>query len=54
MAKTVEAREKMLLLQVEGLQIKIDRNRQAQDVKEIVDTDYFRELKKKAREFRQL
>jgi len=53
MARTVEEREKRLLLQVEGLQIKIDRNLQAQDVKEIVDTDYFRELKKKAREFRQ-
>ncbi len=52
MARNVEGREKHLLLQVQELQIKIDRKRQAQEVAEIVDTEYFRELKKKAREFR--
>lgn len=53
MAGKVQEREKTLQRQVEELQIKIDRKRQARDVSEIVETEYFRALKEKARKFRE-
>jgi HAMP domain-containing protein len=53
MARKVQEREKNLLLQVQELQIKIDRKRQAQEVAEIVETEYFQQLKKKARKFQE-
>jgi HAMP domain-containing protein len=52
MVRTVHQREQNLLRKVEALQIKIDREKQAQDVSEIVETEYFRALKEKARKFR--
>ena len=52
MAKTVQERERSLRQQVQDLQIKIDRKRKEEEVREIVETDYFRELKKKAKAFR--
>jgi len=53
MAGKVHERENNLQRQVEELQIKIDRNLQAKDVSEIVETDYFRTIKEKARKFRE-
>lgn len=53
MAGKVQEREKNLQRQVEELQIKIDRSMQAKDVSEIVETEYFRSLKEKARKFRE-
>ncbi|MDD5167594.1 MAG: ECF transporter S component [Syntrophales bacterium] len=53
MIRKVREREQHLRQQVEELQIRIDRDRQAKEVREIVETDYFRELKKKAKEFRE-
>jgi len=52
MAEQVRTRENRLLLQVQELQIKIDLDRKAREVAEIVETEYFKTLKKKAREFR--
>jgi HAMP domain-containing protein/uncharacterized membrane protein len=52
MAEQVRKRESHLLHQVQELQIKIDQDRKARDVAEIVETEYFQTLKKKAREFR--
>jgi HAMP domain-containing protein len=52
MADQVRKREDHLLHQVQELQIKIDLDRKARDVAEIVETEYFQTLKKKAREFR--
>jgi len=54
MAGKVGQREKTLQRQVDELKIMIDREKQAQDVSEIVETDYFRSLKEKARKFRQI
>jgi uncharacterized membrane protein len=54
MADQVRKRENHLQLQVQELQIKIDQDRKARDVAEIVETEYFQELKKKAKEFRSL
>ena len=53
MAGKVREREKTLQRQVDELKIIIDREKQAQDVSEIVETEYFRALKEKARKFRQ-
>ncbi len=53
MAKTVQEREQKLKRQVKELRIKIDRRQQAQDVSDIVETEYFRTLKEKARKFRE-
>lgn len=53
MVGKVQEREKNLQRQVEDLQIKIDRQRQAEEVSEIVETEYFRALKEKARKFRE-
>jgi uncharacterized membrane protein len=52
MADQVRKREDHLLLQVQELQIQIDLDRKAKDVAEIVETEYFQTLKKKAKEFR--
>ncbi len=52
MADQVRKRENHLLLQVQELQIKIDLDRKAKDVAEIVETEYFQTLKKRAKEFR--
>lgn len=52
MAGKVREREEKLQLQVEALQIRIDRKRKDDEVREIVETDYFQELKKKAKAFR--
>jgi uncharacterized membrane protein/HAMP domain-containing protein len=52
MADKVRKRESHLQLQVQELQIKIDQDRKARDVAEIVETEYFQALKKKAKEFR--
>lgn len=52
MARKVREREANLLQQVQELKITIDRKRQEEDVSEIVGTEYFQELKKKARKIR--
>jgi HAMP domain-containing protein len=52
MADQVWKRETHLLRQVQELQIKIDLDCKARDVSEIVETEYFQMLKKKAKEFR--
>ena len=52
MAEKIRERETRLQQKVEELQIRIDRNRQAEDVAEIVETEYFQQLKKKAKAFR--
>ncbi|MBN2438453.1 MAG: HAMP domain-containing protein [Deltaproteobacteria bacterium] len=52
MANQIRKRENHLLLQVKELQIKIDLDRKERDVAEIVETEYFQALKKKAKEFR--
>ena len=48
MADKVQAREKRLQLEVQTLRIEVDRVKQAQQVAEITDTDYFRNLQEKA------
>ena len=52
MAAEVSSREKQLKQKVEDLRIEIDRGRQAQDVAEITETDYFRKLVEKVEEMR--
>jgi len=52
MAKEVGGREQELKQQVQELRIEIDGARQAEEVAEIVETDYFQQLRKKAKEFR--
>jgi len=52
MAQQVKKREVDLLNRVQELQIRIDPQRQAREVAEIVETEYFQQLKKKAKEFR--
>ena len=52
MAVQVEAREKKLKQEVTQLRIEIDEAKRAKQVSEIADTDYFRDLQKKAREQR--
>jgi hypothetical protein len=53
MAVQVEAREKKLKQEVTQLRIQIDEVKRAQEVAEIADTDYFRDLKQQAREMRE-
>ena len=48
MAGEVKAREERLQLEVQTLQIQVDRAKQEQQVAEITDTDYFRNLQAKA------
>ena len=52
MASQIEARETRLKNQVAELIIEIDRTEQDEDVREIVESDYFKTLRKKARGFR--
>lgn len=52
MAARIRERETRLQRRVEELEVRIDRGRQAREVAEIVETAYFQELKKKARDFR--
>ncbi len=52
MAVQVETREKKLKQEVAQLRIEIDEAKRAREVKEIADTDYFRDLQKQAREIR--
>jgi HAMP domain-containing protein len=53
MAVEVQSREKKLKQEIQKLQIEIDETKRAREVKEIVDTEYFRDLKKKARDLRE-
>jgi hypothetical protein len=52
MAREVYAREQKLLQQVQELRIEIDEARKVSQIAEITDTDYFRDLQKRAREMR--
>ena len=52
MAQQIEERETGLRNQVAELKIEIDRVKQDEDVREIVESDYFKTLRQKAREFR--
>jgi len=51
-ARQVAAREAQLRRQVEDLRIQIDEIKRAQEVEEIVDSDYFRQLQAQARKIR--
>lgn len=53
MAGEVWQREQALKKQVHDLQIEIDRKRIDREVEEITSTDYFRDLRDKARKFRE-
>jgi hypothetical protein len=53
MAKEVIQREEGLIQKVEELQILIDEKQRSEQVEEIVDTDFFRELRERARDMRQ-
>jgi len=53
MVKQVRKREEDLRHTVQELKIEIDETRKARQVKEIVDTELFRDLKQKAKEMRQ-
>ncbi len=53
MAAEVKARETKLKKQVEELKIEIDHSKKARQVAEITDTDYFQNLKQKAKELRE-
>ncbi|MGF1458792.1 MAG: HAMP domain-containing protein [Leptolyngbyaceae cyanobacterium] len=52
MAAEVQQREQRLRLQVQKLRVEIDENKRNQQVKEIVDTDFFRDLAVKAKALR--
>jgi len=52
MALEVRAREQKLRQQIADLRIEIDVSKRAQQVAEIADTDYFRDLQAKARQLR--
>jgi two-component system, cell cycle response regulator len=52
MAREVTAREQALKQEVRQLQIEIDAGRAAMQVAEITDTDYFRDLQRRANELR--
>lgn len=53
MVNKVRQREANLKQQVEDLKIKIDEAKRQKQVSEIVDTDFFRDLQVKAKDFRQ-
>ncbi len=53
MAGQVRKREEALRSQVQELRIRIDPQRREREVAAIVETDYFQQLKKKAKELRQ-
>ena len=52
MAGEVRARERRLRQQVESLRVEIDQTRKARAVREITDTDFFRDLQSRARAMR--
>lgn len=52
MAREVYAREQQLKQQVDALRIEIDRTRQAQQVAEITESDYFQDLQKRVKALR--
>ena len=52
MAGEVRAREQRLRQQVENLRIEIDQTRKAREVREITDTDFFRDLQGRAKAMR--
>lgn len=51
-AREVQARESMLKRQIEQLRIEIDEMKRARQVAEIVESDYFQSLRKKAKSIR--
>jgi CheY-like chemotaxis protein len=51
-AREIQAREQRLALQVQQLRIEIDETRKARAVAEIVESDYFHELQRRAAELR--
>jgi CheY-like chemotaxis protein len=51
-AREIQAREQRLALQVRQLRIEIDETRKARAVAEIVESDYFHELQRRAAELR--
>lgn len=52
MAREVREREARLQRQVEALRVEVDDAKKSQQVAEITETDYFRQLQEKARAFR--
>jgi HAMP domain-containing protein len=52
MITQVKQREELLKRQVEELKIEIDQTKRAQQVSQITQTDYFQELKQKAKKLR--
>jgi two-component system, cell cycle response regulator len=54
MASEIYAREQNLKRQVQQLRIELDEARQARQVAEITETDYFRDLEAKAQSLRQI
>jgi two-component system cell cycle response regulator len=54
MAREVEAREERLRAEVRELRIEIDHTRQARQVAEITDTDFFKDLRNRAGDLRRI
>jgi hypothetical protein len=52
MAREVRAREQRLTAQVAQLRIEIDQAKKARAVAEVVETDYFQQLQRRAAELR--
>jgi two-component system, cell cycle response regulator len=52
MAGEVRAREQRLRQQVESLRVEVDQTRKAKEVREITDTDFFRDLQSRAKAMR--
>jgi hypothetical protein len=52
MAREVAAREEQLKQQIQVLSIEIDQAKKTRQVSEITDTEYFQELRRKAKELR--
>ena len=52
MAHEIAAREEQLKQQIQVLSIEIDQAKKARQVSEITETEYFQELRKKAKELR--
>ena len=52
MASEVRAREQRLRQQVESLRVEVDQTRKAREVREITDTDFFRDLQSRAKALR--
>jgi nitrate/nitrite-specific signal transduction histidine kinase len=54
MASEIYAREQRLKQQVQQLRIELDEARQAREVAEITESDYFQQLEAKAQDLRQI